>query len=43
MKSSILIPIVASPDDATKARREVKTGLEQGDATNAEVAPKRNA
>jgi hypothetical protein len=39
----VLVPMVASPDDATKARREVRTGLEQGEATNADVAPNRNA
>mmetsp|Transcript_11006 Transcript_11006/g.10631 ORF Transcript_11006/g.10631 Transcript_11006/m.10631 type:complete len:171 (-) Transcript_11006:360-872(-) len=38
-----MAPIVASPEAATNASREVRTGLEHGEATNAEVPPKTKA
>ena len=37
------LPIVVSPEEATYARRAVSTGLEHGEAINAEVAPNRKA
>jgi hypothetical protein len=43
MNFFFVVPIVASPEAATKANREVRTGLEHGEATNAEVPPNTKA